>query len=416
MSPRTLFTTAVLDPSYYYAEDTCSAESRRFLRYRYKHPSPGLRFLKQNIPQIEILEFPTWEEYREKLEEGWDVVGFSFYLHETNKVLEMIGEARRQGVREIWGGNYGVLTPEIRKYFDRIFIGYAEEDVAKALGVELGEIRHPILMSDWGVPYIPLKTKVAHVFTSRGCNIGCNFCQTPSFCPRISFVSLPSIRRVLGCYEEMGIKQVLIDEENFGIHRGYSEKVIDMLDERGFSWFCQIRPEILAGKVERWREKGLEICSTGVESFSRENLDYIHARKDPSKTLEVIEEARDNGIKIYGYFMIGFPAQSESDIKKEIEMLASLDLDSYRITILTPFPQTPLREMLSKYGPFDSDYSKYDCLNLVWNHPKISRGRMRELLLESYEKVHPRGKHLMKLLLSPLKTLVFRRHPIYFGW
>ena len=420
MPLKILFTTRFLSsrPSYRPdadLRDACSVESRKFFRTRNPPLSPGLRFLKQNIPQIEILEYPTWGEYCKKLEEGWDVVGFSFYLFETNEVLQMIAEARRQGVREIWGGNYGVLTPEIRKYFDRIFIGYAEEDVAKALGVELGEIRHPILMSDWGVPYIPLKTKVAHVFTSRGCNIGCNFCQTPSFCPRISFVSLPSIGRALECYEEMGMKRVSIQSENFGIPREYSERVVDTLDEHGFEWECQTRPDILDGKVERWRKKGLQICAIGVESFSQKNLDYVNTRKNPSKILEVIRELNDNGVKIYGFFIIGYPSQSESDVEREVEMLASLDLNSYRITILTPFPQTPLWDMLSKYGPFDPDYSKYDCTNLVWNHPKISRGRMRELLLESHEKVHPRGKYLRNLLGS-FKTVISRRHPIYFGW
>jgi hypothetical protein len=45
----------------------------------------GLRFLKQNIPEIEILEYPTWSEYQEKINETqWDVVGFSFYLNEIH--------------------------------------------------------------------------------------------------------------------------------------------------------------------------------------------------------------------------------------------------------------------------------------------------------------------------------------------
>jgi len=37
----------------------------------------GLRFLRQNIPEIEILEYPTRAEYRNALKKGWDVVGYS---------------------------------------------------------------------------------------------------------------------------------------------------------------------------------------------------------------------------------------------------------------------------------------------------------------------------------------------------
>jgi len=85
--------------------------------------SYGLRFLKQNIPEIEILEYPTWEQYVKKLREGWDVVGFSFYLSDTPEVLEMVEYARSAGIEEIWCGNYGALTPEIQDRFDKIFIG-----------------------------------------------------------------------------------------------------------------------------------------------------------------------------------------------------------------------------------------------------------------------------------------------------
>ena len=72
--------------------------------------SPGLRFIKQNVPEVQILEYPLWHEYVEKLKQGWDVVGFSFYHNQIGEIREMIAEARLQGVKEIWAGNYGVLA------------------------------------------------------------------------------------------------------------------------------------------------------------------------------------------------------------------------------------------------------------------------------------------------------------------
>ena len=68
--------------------------------WRFRMPrriSFGLRFLRQNVPGIEILEYPTRAEYRRMLERGWDVVGFSFYLEESNEILRMAEEARTGG-------------------------------------------------------------------------------------------------------------------------------------------------------------------------------------------------------------------------------------------------------------------------------------------------------------------------------
>ncbi len=68
---------------------------------------PGLRFIKQNLPQIEILEFSSWEEFTREVSRGWDIVGFSFFTHETNEILQMAEYARKAGIKELWAGNYG---------------------------------------------------------------------------------------------------------------------------------------------------------------------------------------------------------------------------------------------------------------------------------------------------------------------
>ena len=96
--------------------------------------SLGLRFLQQNVPGIEILEMPTAAQYQQSLSCGWDIVGISFYLDETHRALEMAAKARAAGVSQVWGGNYGALTPEVRPHFDRVFLGYAEDRSRRGAG------------------------------------------------------------------------------------------------------------------------------------------------------------------------------------------------------------------------------------------------------------------------------------------
>jgi len=78
--------------------------------WRFRMPrriSFGLRFLRQNVSGLEILEYPTHAEYLRTLKKGWDVVGFSFYLEESNQILRMAEEARAAGAAQLWAGNYG---------------------------------------------------------------------------------------------------------------------------------------------------------------------------------------------------------------------------------------------------------------------------------------------------------------------
>ena len=143
----------------------------------------GLRFLRQNVPGIEILEYPTHAEYREALKKGWDAVGFSFYLEESNEILHMAEEARAAGAAKIWAGNYGALTPALRGSFDEVFSGYSEDEVARALGVTVDAVQHPPLVSEFRLPGgWPMPVGV--LFTTRGCSFQCTFCQTTAFAPR----------------------------------------------------------------------------------------------------------------------------------------------------------------------------------------------------------------------------------------
>ena len=80
--PRVLLTTAYREGPLY---DYFGSNIRPTLfRLAGKRPiSLGLRFIKQNVPGIEILEMPTAAQYRRALTRGWDIVGISFYIDET---------------------------------------------------------------------------------------------------------------------------------------------------------------------------------------------------------------------------------------------------------------------------------------------------------------------------------------------
>ena len=149
---RILLTTRCRDSGLY---DYFRENAPRNFRWRFGMPrriSFGLRFLRQNIPGVSILEFPTRDEFTVALRRGWDAVGFSFYLEETNDILDMARQARGAGVPQLWAGNYGALTPAIQSTFDRLFTSYSEEALAQRLGTPLAEIQHPPLITEFRFP------------------------------------------------------------------------------------------------------------------------------------------------------------------------------------------------------------------------------------------------------------------------
>lgn len=406
---RVLFTTAFIrdkNDLYNWMQTNVTWKS---LLHAERKISAALRFIKQNIPQIEIMEYPTWEQFVNKLKEGWDVVGFSFYLNEVGEVIKMIEKAMEMGIKEIWGGNYGVLTEEVQPYFDRIFIGYAEQEIAKALDYEIKEIIHPPLIVPAGLPNLNLNW-MGVLFTTRGCALNCSFCQSPSFVDKVTKIPIESIERVLAYYKKIGLGAVVILDEFFGMNSRHANEVVNLLKKYNMFWWTMTRADLIYKKIDEWDDGklGLGGLGLGLESFNQEVLEKINKKAEAEEIIRIVKELHERSIGIIGYYMIGFDIETTASIKQDLKRLGELKIDATQICIITPLPKTPLWDEISeKYGIFEKDYRKFNAKHLTWNHPTISPKEMEELLYYGFNLANPRRsvfRRLEKIIIGTVKT------------
>jgi radical SAM superfamily enzyme YgiQ (UPF0313 family) len=357
--------------------------------------SSGLRFIAQNVPGIEILEYPTREQFIQKLSERrWHAVGFSFYLNELPEIIDMVRYARKAKVKEIWSGNYGALTENIEEYFDRIFVGYAEEQIARLLGHDIEEIVHPPLISYIGTSLGQKLFLYGALYTTRGCPNGCVFCQTPAFCPKPYKISMRSIERVLDFYLKEGTTEAVIMDENFGIFSRHSKDVVSLLGELGFRWYVMTSVHRLSKNLDFWARNGMTGAFVGVESMNQGTLEEIGKKHTVAETVEAVDRMHRRNRIINGYYIIGFENETTRDIKENVKKVARLKLDVTQVCVLTPFPRTGMWDYIKdRYGIFDTNWHHYEGKHLVWNHPLIEPRQMHELLewslRECYRKQRP---------------------------
>ena len=403
-----LLTTVCREPDLY---DYYRENAPQNLRWRFHMPrriSFGLRFLRQNIPELKILEYPTRAEYSEALKQGWDVVGFSFYLDESNRILRMAEEAHRAGVRQLWAGNYGALTPALQPNFDEVFTGYSEEAVAERLGKKIDHIQHPPLIvrfhlpGGWALP-------VGILFTARGCSFQCTFCQTTVFAPRPKPILLEALERVIRFYVSKGVRYVLILDENFGNLPSHAEAVIDLLARYQVHWLVQSRADLFLRHFDHWVAQGMEGALFGIESFHQDLLKQIRKGEKAELAGELAKRLNREGLYAHGYYIIGFPTETPDSIREDLHTLASLELDVTQITIVTPHPRTQLwSELESQYGIFERDWSRYDTKHLVWEHPHCAPGVLESLLEEGFRLCYD-GRWLPRILRKFISRRVDQR-------
>lgn len=383
--------------------------------------SPGLRFIKQNVPEVEILEYPLWHEYVAKLKEGWDIVGFSAYQHDIAEIERMAEEARRQRVPETWAGNFGVLDDKVPRIVDRTFVGPAEDPIAQAFGhrVRSEDIEHPAMMV-----HVSLRPgNIRHfsaglLYTQRGCPYKCSFCQTPAFDKRRFTINYESIERVLRFYRKVGAKYIFIMDEIFGADKRFADRITQLLARYNFHWLAQSRATLFLRHFDEWYERGLRIPLVGVESMSQTSLDAI----DKKQTVEEVtafarRTAEKPGMFRFAYYLIGYENMTAEETLLDARRLKELGFDSCGVCVITPYPGTPFWDKVeADYGIFDRTYRHYNSKHLVWNHPSISPAEMQTLLKSVINLLNNRiaiyGKVFTRLLwrgLRPTKPALLWR-------
>lgn len=385
--PRILFTTAFRGRQHFDIMRMQTKDNLILSLTNLRYMQPGLRFIKQNIPIIEILEFPTWEKFVEVIKQGWDIVGFSFYTNETRQILEMADHARKAGVPEIWGGNYGVLNQSIALSFDKVFIGYSENQIAQQLGMEVRDVVHPPLIDNIGIKPIGSPFFIyGWLYTSRGCPLKCTFCQTPVFSNKVVRTPVDSIEKVLRYYKKYGVHHIFIYDENFGIAKKHTHDVVKLLGKYEIPWGAMTRADILKKNFDEWYSNGFVGAKIGIESMNSETLKDIRKQEKIEDSMEIIEILNRNNCYTLATLMIGFVEDTPESIKNNYKRLKDLKPDFVNLFILTPYHKTKLWDQIEeKYGIDQSDWSKFDSKHLVWNHPHLTPEDCQELLNYGYD-------------------------------
>ena len=170
------------------------------------------------------------------------------------------------------------IDPEVRPHFDRIFLGYSENEVAEALGHRVESLLHPPLLVPFGMPFLKI-VRYGLLFTTRGCSFGCTFCQTPAFAPKPSTIPLESIERVLQCYADHGVVDLIIPDENFGVIPHHADEVTALLAKHRMLWTAMTRADFLVRHFDQWQSRGLAGVMIGVESLDQQGLERASEEK-----------------------------------------------------------------------------------------------------------------------------------------
>ncbi|NLO45741.1 MAG: radical SAM protein [Clostridiales bacterium] len=296
-----------------------------------------------------------------------DFVGVSMmYVRSYRDAVNCSLAAKSCGAKVVWGGHLVTQTPEAtlkEDCVDYIVTGEGEFtwqalleclssdaalDNVKGIGYKNNGKIHinperefadpadlPVL--DFDIlrpePYFQSSfscKKMLYMYASKGCPGHCAFCFNPEYnkscCRRRPIENV--IKEIRCVVEEHGADGIYFADE---LWCGNNEELVRFCNAYrdsgiNFVWGCQMRVGIIAAEnFKLMYDCGCRWIFFGVESGSTEKLKEMHKGISLDNVRQAAQNASDAGIVAITSFIVGFPGETEQQLRDTAVFASSLD-------------------------------------------------------------------------------------------
>ena len=250
------------------------------------------------------------------------------------------------------------------------------------------------------------KLPATTMMTSRGCPYQCIFCSKPTVGTAFR---AHSAKRVVDEIEHLikdyGIKDIqmfddtftLLPERTIDICKGIIERRLDI------GWNCMTRVDKINIDITKLMKKaGCYEIGFGIESGSDRVLELIKKGVTKDQIRLGVKLAKDAGIDVRGFFMMGFPTETREEVLETIEFAKELEVDVAQFMVSTPYPGTEMWEIAKKYGDVSEDWSNFTFYapdKAPFTSKLLSQEDIADLYKKAYRSFYLRPKFILKQLL-----------------
>jgi len=212
----------------------------------------------------------------------------------------------------------------------------------------------------------PLPTRqYASLFSSRGCPYHCIYCH------RIfgDVFRRHSAERIVDemawLQKRLGIKDFEFLDDIFNLDKKRMVDLAELIHARGLKTklvfpngvrtdiFTKEEIDLLVGIGMYYASFALETGSPRMQKVIRKNLDI-------EKYVDIVAHAASRGVLANGFAMMGFPTETEDDLRMTIKVTCGSRLHTVSYFTTTPFPNTEMYRLATEKFPERLRGIKYD--------------------------------------------------------
>lgn len=325
------------------------------------------------------------DEYNQKinLDARADLVGITCNTPNASHVYAMADAFRQRGRIVVLGGPHVTLLPEeAKEHADAVVVGEAERTWPQVLNdAANGRLapfyRDPDPPSLDGLPHARRDLIFRRgfledtIFATRGCPHRCTYCNLRQiYNPKIRYRPVEEVVAEVRTFRSPFF--TFWDDQLF-MDPGYALRLCRGLEPLGKRWAAMVT--LASTRNERLlaaaRRAGCVCLFLGLESVSSESLRQANKAFNVVETYqEGIERIHRHRIAVQAGIVFGFDGDDETTFEETLRCTTRAGLDGATVSILTPFPHTPLFEEFKTGGRLlIQDWSYYNSKTAVAFQP-----------------------------------------------
>ncbi|MGL1933215.1 MAG: radical SAM protein [Desulfotalea sp.] len=327
------------------------------------------------------------------------------------KGMEIAAQYRKMGKTVMCGGIACMLhSDEVAPQVDCLFLGEAEGRMTQVISDFRNNKLKPVYNYLGDHPDInlvgPAKRDILNhdnynyrgvqmldlISASRGCKFNCAPCCTGFLGGKV--------------FRPRPVEKVI--EELHGIKNNRVFMVDNSLSQDK-EWLKDLFREMIPLK-KKWVSHPVMYDPEVLDLAAQAGCWYVYqAVFDTSDVIrERIKMLKDHGIGIEGTILLGTDDHDEDYIKRLVDFLLEMELDIAEFTILTPFPQSPLRAQLEKENRIlHNDWSKYTTEEVVFQPKQMTGESLQNMYKYAWDTFYADNGH--QIQMGELFKRVIRR-------
>ncbi len=355
---------------------TAESEASRFVRFRRL-----IRFPQLTMPLLAAYTPSHWRVTHTdeivqnvRFDRPFDLVGITANTPAAPHAYRLAERYRARGIKVVIGGPHATLMPdEVRQHCDAVVVGEGElvwpklladfeagclEKVYRSCQLpDLKKMPHP----RWDLVQGRLYGKGITIAT-RGCPFACDYCTIPAMYSRK--MRYRPVEEVAHEISLMPGRALIMWDDNIGANRKYAIELFKAIAPHRRWWTSQCTADAAYDDdfLEQARRSGCKALFLGFETISQASLNIANKRHNQADQYrEVVERLHFYGIAVQAGIVFGFDHDDKSIFRTTVEFYRSIGLDSATMSVLIPFPNTPVFKRLEDEGRILTyDWERYN--------------------------------------------------------